>query len=32
MRLDPEGRSFFNLNTPEDLERAVAWSEPGPPR
>ncbi|MGA8573724.1 MAG: molybdenum cofactor guanylyltransferase [Desulfobaccales bacterium] len=32
MRLDPEGKSFFNLNTPEDLERAVAWIEPGPPR
>ena len=31
MRLDPEGRSFFNLNTPEDLERAAAWGEPGPP-
>lgn len=24
-RLDPEGRSFFNLNTPEDLARATAW-------
>jgi len=23
--LDPEGRSFFNLNTPEDLARALAW-------
>ncbi|MGO9619990.1 MAG: molybdenum cofactor guanylyltransferase [Desulfobaccales bacterium] len=32
MRLDPEGRSFFNLNTPEDLERAASWDEPGPPR
>ena len=32
MRLDPEGRSFFNLNTPEDLERAIAWGERGPPR
>ncbi len=26
-RLDGEGRSFFNLNTPEDLERAATWSE-----
>lgn len=26
MRLDPEGRSFFNLNTPEDLERAATAS------
>ena len=24
-RLDPEGRSFFNLNTPEDVARAGAW-------
>lgn len=24
-RLDPDGRSFFNLNTPEDLARAQAW-------
>jgi molybdopterin-guanine dinucleotide biosynthesis protein A len=23
--LDPEGRSFFNLNTPEDLARATSW-------
>ena len=23
--LDPEGRSFFNLNTPGDLTRAEAW-------
>ncbi|MGA9755826.1 MAG: molybdenum cofactor guanylyltransferase [Desulfobaccales bacterium] len=23
--LDPEGRSFFNLNTPGDLNRAEAW-------
>ncbi len=23
--LDPDGRSFFNLNTPEDLARASAW-------
>jgi molybdenum cofactor guanylyltransferase len=23
--LDPDGRSFFNLNTPEDLQRAEAW-------
>jgi molybdopterin-guanine dinucleotide biosynthesis protein A len=23
--LDPEGRSFFNLNTPQDLDRAEAW-------
>ncbi len=25
-RFDPQGRSFFNLNTPEDLERAQAWA------
>ena len=25
LRLDPESRSFFNLNTPEDLARAIAW-------
>jgi molybdopterin-guanine dinucleotide biosynthesis protein A len=25
LRLDPEGRSFFNLNTPVDLDRARAW-------
>jgi len=25
LALDPESRSFFNLNTPEDLERAQAW-------
>jgi molybdenum cofactor guanylyltransferase len=24
-RLDPEGCSFFNLNTPEDVARAAAW-------
>ena len=24
-RLDPQGQSFFNLNTPEELERAVGW-------
>ena len=23
--LDPQGRSFFNLNTPEELEQAAAW-------
>jgi molybdopterin-guanine dinucleotide biosynthesis protein A len=23
--LDPEARSFVNLNTPHDLERAAAW-------
>ena len=23
--LDPEGQSFFNLNTPQDLHRAEAW-------
>jgi molybdopterin-guanine dinucleotide biosynthesis protein A len=23
--LDPEGRSFFNLNTPQDLAQAAAW-------
>jgi molybdopterin-guanine dinucleotide biosynthesis protein A len=25
LALDPEGRSFFNLNTPEDLNRAENW-------
>jgi molybdopterin-guanine dinucleotide biosynthesis protein A len=25
LALDPEGRSFFNLNTPGDLQRAEAW-------
>ena len=25
LALDPEGRSFFNLNTPRDLDRARAW-------
>jgi molybdenum cofactor guanylyltransferase len=25
LSLDPEGRSFFNLNTPQDLHRAEAW-------
>jgi molybdopterin-guanine dinucleotide biosynthesis protein A len=25
LALDPEGRSFFNLNTPQDLHRAEAW-------
>jgi molybdopterin-guanine dinucleotide biosynthesis protein A len=24
-RLDPQGRTFFNLNTPEDLAQARAW-------
>jgi molybdopterin-guanine dinucleotide biosynthesis protein A len=24
-RLDPDNRSFFNLNTPEDLARASSW-------
>jgi molybdopterin-guanine dinucleotide biosynthesis protein A len=24
-RLDPEGSSFFNLNTPEEVERAEDW-------
>lgn len=28
-RLDPEGRSFFNLNTPEELEQAAAWLAAG---
>lgn len=28
-RLDPEGRSFFNLNTPEELEQAAAWLTAG---
>ena len=23
--LDPQGQSFFNLNTPEDLEKAAGW-------
>jgi molybdopterin-guanine dinucleotide biosynthesis protein A len=23
--VDPEGRTFFNINTPEDLEKARAW-------
>ena len=27
--LDPEGRSFFNLNTPEELKRAQAWLAAG---
>jgi molybdopterin-guanine dinucleotide biosynthesis protein A len=25
LALDPEGQSFFNLNTPQDLKRAEAW-------
>ena len=25
LALDPEGQSFFNLNTPRDLNRAEAW-------
>jgi molybdopterin-guanine dinucleotide biosynthesis protein A len=25
VRLDPEDRSFLNLNTPEDLGQAAAW-------
>jgi molybdopterin-guanine dinucleotide biosynthesis protein A len=25
LALDPEGRSFFNLNTPGDLKRAENW-------
>lgn len=29
LRLDAEGRSFLNLNTPEALERAAAWLEQG---
>ena len=29
LQLDPEGRSFFNLNTPEDLARATAWLNQG---
>jgi molybdopterin-guanine dinucleotide biosynthesis protein A len=32
LRLDPEGRSFFNLNTPEDLARAIAWLTQPPGR
>jgi len=27
--LDPTGRSFFNLNTPEELEQAQAWLAAG---
>ena len=27
--IDPEGRSFFNVNTPEDLEQARQWAEAG---
>lgn len=27
--LEPESRSFFNLNTPEDLAQAVAWLNHG---
>jgi molybdopterin-guanine dinucleotide biosynthesis protein A len=29
--LDPEGHSFFNLNTPQDLHRAEAWLAGGAP-
>ena len=29
LQLDPEGRSFFNLNTPEDLDRATIWLHQG---
>ena len=29
LQLDPEGRSFFNLNTPEDLARATTWLHQG---
>jgi molybdenum cofactor guanylyltransferase len=29
LRLDPAGRSFFNLNTPEDLTLAHSWLAPG---
>ena len=25
--IDPDGRSFLNVNTPEDLEQAVAWQK-----
>lgn len=25
LALDPNGRSFFNLNTPQDLQRAESW-------
>jgi molybdopterin-guanine dinucleotide biosynthesis protein A len=28
-RLDPEGYSFFNMNTPEEYERALAWLDTG---
>lgn len=28
-RYDPEGRTFFNINTPEDLRRAEAWLREG---
>ncbi len=27
--LDPDGRSFFNLNSPDDLARATAWLAAG---
>ncbi len=30
-RLDPEERSFFNLNTPEELKQAAAWLAAGGP-
>lgn len=26
-QFDPEGRAFFNVNTPEDLEKARTWLE-----
>jgi molybdopterin-guanine dinucleotide biosynthesis protein A len=29
--LDPEAHSFFNLNTPQDLQRAEAWLAGRPP-
>ena len=29
LQLDPEGRSFFNLNTPEDLDRATDLAASG---
>lgn len=28
-RFDPDGRSFFNINTPEDLAQAQTWHQQG---
>jgi molybdopterin-guanine dinucleotide biosynthesis protein A len=27
--LDPDFLSFFNVNTPDDLEKVLAWAEQG---